>query len=151
MSSKKDFQFFDGEIDPKFKFLYSAIYLSNYDGDTIDLLVDTGFGEWSVKRFRLMAINTPELRGGTEETKALGYVAKAALKSACEDGRIFEEKGMSYSEAFSYLFKKIKRVNILTYKDKKGKYGRYLLEVLGEGGNVNQSLIAQGLAEFKLY
>jgi len=51
--------------------------ISNYDGDTIRADIDLGFGQWSHNQtFRLYGINTPELRGGTAETKQAGRDAK---------------------------------------------------------------------------
>ena len=36
-------------------------------------------------------------------------------------------------------------------KDKKGKYGRYIAEVIYEGDNINDWLVTEGLAEYKNY
>lgn len=43
------------------------------DGDTFDVLLDLGFGQYSYTCIRLKGIDTPELRG---EEKEAGYAAK---------------------------------------------------------------------------
>lgn len=46
------------------------------DGDTVDIEVDLGFDIKTLVRFRLLGIDTPEIRG---EEKEEGLKAKAAL------------------------------------------------------------------------
>ena len=78
---------------------------------------------------RLLGVNTPELRGGTEETKALGYKAKEYVQRMLEDHELVIE----------------------TVKDKKGKYGRWLgviwvryLDEEVEWVSLNAMLIVRG-------
>ncbi len=54
------------------------------DGDTVDLEIDLGFYQYGVYRFRLWGIDTPELRGGTPETKASAREAKAFVQDWLE-------------------------------------------------------------------
>ncbi len=94
-----------------------------YDGDTITVDIDLGFGiTINSQKVRLLGINTPEIRGASRE---------AGLKSRDE------------------LRKQIgnKWVKITTQKDKKGKYGRWLAEVWVGDTNVNEWLLKEGLAE----
>lgn len=44
-----------------------------------------------------------------------------------------------------------KEVLIQTIKDKKGKYGCYLAEIIFEGVNINDERVSNGLAEYKDY
>ena len=54
---------------------------SNYDGDTFKLELDVGFALRHYVAIRLYGVDTPELRGGTPETKALAvYVRDEAAK-----------------------------------------------------------------------
>ena len=46
-----------------------------YDGDSLYLWVDLGFYTWKKMKFRLLGIDTPELRG-TEEEKQYGREAR---------------------------------------------------------------------------
>lgn len=46
------------------------------DGDTVDLKIDRGFYDTSVIRFRLLGIDTPELRSKDPEERAAGQRAK---------------------------------------------------------------------------
>ena len=74
-------------------YIYLVKSFSNYDGDTINTLVertfDAGFGHWlhSVQpiNVRLYGVDTPELRGGTTQTKAAGYLAKEFVANWMED------------------------------------------------------------------
>lgn len=84
---------------------YKAYCTSCYDGDTCTLTISLGFGlSVSNKPCRLYGINTPELRGGSDETKAKGYIARDFLRD------------------------KILNKNLILYtmKDDQGKYGRLL-------------------------
>ena len=56
-------------------FSYQAKLIEVIDGDTVDLLVDLGFGIHVKERFRLYGIDAPEMP--TEE----GKIAKAYLES----------------------------------------------------------------------
>lgn len=58
---------------------YSATLNRVVDGDTIDLEVDLGFHLKASLRFRLMGVDTPELRGGTPESKARARAARSRV------------------------------------------------------------------------
>jgi len=84
---------------------YNAHVTAVYDGDTITVDIDLGLGVWLKKqKIRLYGINTPELRGGTPETKAKGREARDWLRTIILDRDII----------------------LQTHKDKTGKYGRWL-------------------------
>ena len=72
------------------------------DADTIDVLIDLGFGVHTMQRLRLYGIDAPEMR-----TEA-GKIAKEYVKSVLMGG-----------DAFKYVY-------VRTIKDKKDKYGRKL-------------------------
>ena len=97
------------------------------DGDTIYGDVDLGFNFGARKmEFRLAQINTPELKGNTR-------TAGLASKKYVEDAILNKE------------------VCILTKKDTKEKFGRYLAEVFyqdatGNYVSLNQDLVNKGLA-----
>ena len=99
---------------------YKATVTKVYDGDTITVDFDLGFGILIRKqKIRLLGVNTPEVRG-TE--KPQGIISRDALRQ-----RILG-----------------KVVIIKTSKDKKGKYGRWLAEVFIGEENINQWLITEG-------
>ena len=50
------------------------------DGDSVHLFVDTGFYGYKLLKFRFLDIDTAELRGGTDESKALAQEAKAMVQ-----------------------------------------------------------------------
>ena len=102
---------------------YKAKVTKVYDGDTITVDFDLGFGILIRKqKIRLVGINTPEVRG---PEKPQGIISRNALRQ-----RILG-----------------KEVIIKTSKDKKGKYGRWLGEVFVEDENINQWLITEGYAK----
>ncbi len=102
---------------------YKATVVKVYDGDTITVDFDLGFGIVLKKQtIRLLGINTPEVRG---EEKASGIISRDALRQ-----RILG-----------------KQVVIKTSKDKKGKYGRWLGEVFMADENINKWLISEGYAK----
>ena len=60
-------------------FEYNATVTKVVDGDTIDAMVDLGFGTWKKVRIRMHGINAPESRTRDLEEKKKGLAAKARL------------------------------------------------------------------------
>lgn len=90
---------------------YKAEVLRVIDGDTLECKIDLGFDTHRVENIRIMDYDAPETKlykGVTEEEKVLGLQAKA------------------YAAEF---FSNYPIVTIKTYKDRTGKYGRYLADV----------------------
>lgn len=108
-------------------FTYNAILKSNYDGDTVTVDIDLGFGViLKDQKLRLYGINAPELKGKDKEK---GKASRDYLAS------ILTEK-----------------LIIKTYKDKKEKYGRWLAEVFNEKGDyLNFLMVKNGYAEVNFY
>ncbi len=111
-------------------YIYKAIVCAEdvYDGDTVTADIDIGFGVWlKNQKLRLWGINTPELRGASRKK---GKEARDFLRELLpEDGRVW----------------------LRSYQDKKGKYGRWLCELLIETSpnvvtNANDLLVAEGHA-----
>ena len=109
---------------------YSATVISVYDGDTVTVSVDLGFHISQTMSVRLARINSPEVRGGssTEGLEARDYLRSILIG---------------------------KKVTLVTYKDGKEKYGRYLADVyLGEPrvfNCVNDMMVAKGFAQLREY
>lgn len=104
-------------------YTYNATVLDVYDGDTVTVEIDLGFTHSFVDKLRLYGINTPEMRG---DEKAKGKIVRDIVR----------DKILG------------KKITIRTYKDSKGKYGRYLADVfLEDGTNLNLWLVAEGYAE----
>jgi micrococcal nuclease len=103
-------------------YYYSAMVTSVYDGDTVTVDIDLGFGVLLKKqKIRLLAINTPEIRG---EERPDGLIARDFLR----------EKILN------------KQVIIKTFKDSTGKYGRWLGVIYKDGIDINQLLLDEGYA-----
>tara|TARA_R110000772_G_C13275824_1_gene436652 strand:- start:844 stop:1188 length:345 start_codon:yes stop_codon:yes gene_type:complete len=111
---------------------YNAKVISVYDGDTIRANIDLGFGihthgnNGKGEALRLWGINTPEVRG---EERPQGLISRDRLRELILD----------------------KNIVVTTIKDSKGKYGRYLAIIYLDGVNINEQLVAEGLAVFKEY
>ncbi len=58
---------------------YNATCVRVVDGDTIDAMIDLGFGVHVKKRIRLAGINAPESRTRNKVEKKLGLAAKERL------------------------------------------------------------------------
>lgn len=108
------------------KYHYSAKVVDIHDGDTIKVDIDLGFGIiLKNQTFRFFGINTPEIHGTTKT---------AGMKS------------------LAYVKKKIKNkdIIIITVKDEKEKFGRWLGRIFYHDGvewiNLNAELIDKGLA-----
>jgi micrococcal nuclease len=102
---------------------YRAYVTKVYDGDTVTLDIYCGFGIVLKKQvIRLIRINTPEVRGNTKEA---GIKSRDALRE-----RILN-----------------KWVVLKTYKDKKGKFGRWLGEVWIDDECINDWLLNEGYAK----
>ncbi|MFZ0391028.1 MAG: thermonuclease family protein, partial [Calditrichia bacterium] len=112
-------------------YYYSATVESVYDGDTVKVNVDLGFKTWiHTETLRLARINAPELRG---DERPRGLVSRDFLRDLILD----------------------KQVVIRTFKDKQGKYGRYLADIYlqreEEWINVNDLLVSEGYAVYQEY
>lgn len=102
---------------------YKAKIIDVYDGDTVTAMVDLGFLHFQEMKLRLYGIDTPELRGPEREQ---GIIVRDILREMILN----------------------KEVTIRSYKDKQGKYGRYLANIITEDGlEVNQWLIDNGHAK----
>jgi micrococcal nuclease len=103
-------------------YTYKAKCTDVYDGDTVTLDIDLGFGLRMVgQKIRLLGINTPEIRGSD---RAAGLVSAERLRGLIE-GR---------------------DVIMVSHKDRAGKYGRWLATIYINEVNVNNLLLDEGLA-----
>lgn len=99
-----------------------------YDGDTVTVDIDLGFGVWARgQKMRLYGIDTPEMRGDDRD-RAIA--------------------------ARDFVFAKTthKHVTVRTRRDKKGKYGRWLVEIILPGGqSLNDLIVNCGLGVRREY
>ena len=66
-------------------YLYYVLEFDNYDGDSFNLTLDLGFDLCIHRQCRLYGADTPELRGGTDEQKKAGYLARDKVREWCND------------------------------------------------------------------
>ena len=77
-------EFADIEMDGKGNYIYEAVDITNYDGDSFRLTVrkkwDFGFGIHCTQEHkiatRIKGVDTPELRDKRPDWKAAGYLAR---------------------------------------------------------------------------
>ena len=118
-----------GEIENKM-YEYNAKIIRVVDGDTCIALIDLGFNCNYKCTLRLYCIDSPETRTRDLEEKKEGFAAKERLIE------LFEKSNYDV---------KLKSHGV-------GKYGRCLAELqitskAGQHININQTLLAEGLAE----
>lgn len=118
-----------------YEYIASLMHRSNgrdpiYDGDTVWLRVDLGFGHFfDLGPCRLFGLDTPE-------------VNRKASREAGVSARDFVREKLEPLESF----------RIRSVKPTKGKYGRYLVRIyLPDGSCLNDVLIATGHAVAKRY
>lgn len=113
---------------------YKANCTAVYDGDTITVDIDLGFGVWLKKqKMRLSGINAPEMRGAD---KAAGKVSRDYLRSLVLDKEV--------------------RIETSKLKGDKGKYGRWIATIWVSVPqvtylNVCRKMVKEGHAVFKNY
>jgi len=94
------------------------------DGDTVDVIIDLGFSIHFSTRVRLYGIDTPESRTRNKDEKVRGFLSKDYLKDWLEQGGVI----------------------IRTHRDKKGKFGRVLGEMVVGGRNINLLMVDENYA-----
>ena len=101
---------------------YAAVLARVVDADTVRLVLDLGFHMTRREQpYRLLRINAPEI--STEEGKA--------------------------AKAWMEMFLKEKPMRAVTQKS--DNFGRYLCELYAGNENVSDSLVAAGMATYKVY
>jgi micrococcal nuclease len=111
----------------KSDYTYAAKIVRVIDGDSVVLFVDCGFKTFRKITARLLGINAPETRG---PERPLGLSSESHLRKliACQ-----------------------KQIVVRTHRDKTGKYGRWLVELIGydadeEPLNLNEQMVRDGHA-----
>ena len=104
-------------------FDYAAHVLKVIDGDTIEVVIELGFGLVLKKRLRLLRVNTSELKSDDPAEKSKAVKAKDALTKL-----LLNKEVKIHSEKFD-------------------SFGRYLAEVWIDDLNVNDWLLQNDLAK----
>jgi len=102
------------------KYVYTAYVVDVYDGNSITVDIDLGFGIiMTEQKVILHGVNAPNIK---EEN---GLISKKWLSD-----KIGGEK-----------------ITLRTYRDKTSKYSRYLADIYFNGENINELMLKEGLAE----
>jgi endonuclease YncB( thermonuclease family) len=105
-------------------YVYRARLKRVVDGDTVILDISEGFGQWLTdERCRLSGIDAAELTG---PTKVLGAAAREHL------AQLLPPVGETFL--------------VRSLKDKRCKWGRYMIEIWVDGECVNLQMIRDGYA-----
>ena len=111
---------------------YKATVTRVVDGDTLDLLIFLGFDIHVNRRVRLFGVDTPEVYGVTKESEEY------------RKGKLASEFTTQWLAAVN------NEVQIQTFKDKQGKYGRYIAVVRNlndeNATSLNEDLVSNGHA-----
>ena len=77
------------------------------DGDTVDVILDLGFGLFKKERVRIAGIDTPEKRTRNAEEKRLGYDATEYAEKWFAEGDIVirTEKDGKYGRMLGWCYK----------------------------------------------
>ena len=118
-------------------FTYTATVMRWIDGDTVDLEIDLGFKTAVKDRFRLYGIDTPELR-----PKKADFASEEERREEIKKA----DAALAYCEKIAPVGT---RLVVRTFKDEKGKYGRWLadLRIPEEQRTLNEMLVAEGHAK----
>ena len=96
------------------------------DGDTVDVDIDLGFGNWMMnKRVRLAGIDAPESRTSDAEEKPFGFAATQFVEDLLPVGSIQVLK---------------------SHRDETGKYGRIIGDFLFDNTTLTEKLLAENHA-----
>ena len=112
-------------------YTYKAELIRVIDADTIEVKLDLGFHTYSVQKLRILNYDAPETyRPVNELEREHGKAATERAKELLTDQDIM----------------------IKTYKDKKGKYGRYIATViLPNARDYSAVMIEEGFAKRESY
>ena len=119
---------------------FRARCLKVVDGDTVDLYVDMGFHSYRKERFRLLDIDTPELRDRDPEERAAAKAAKEEMIDLLKPGETDTEWPL--------------RITTLPDPD---SFGRYLARIYMWFDEeaceicINDFLVELGHAEYRHY
>lgn len=122
-------------------FVYKATVRRVVDGDTLDLLIDLGFGVLHKTRVRLHGVNTPEITGVKHDSDE--YRKGIAARQF-----VIEWVGMNQRDNFQQLIDPVVTIRSRDAKRlKAGKYGRWIVEVERDDGELlSQVLLEKGHA-----
>jgi micrococcal nuclease len=121
------------EDPPRLHAVYSATFVSCYDGDTCTFNVHLGLSVVLARQtVRLYGIDTPELRGATRE--------------AAREARDYVIGVLQTSHQIELHVPQRRNCDELGGCDLRGKYGRLLANVVADGQSVNALLLATGRA-----
>jgi len=105
---------------------YRIVIRNWYDGDTVTVDIDLGFGVWLKKqKLRLYGVDTPELRG---KERPEGIRARDEVRKNWPEGT---------------------EMTVRTIRDRTGKYGRWLAIMMPDDMpiSINEWLVDEGMAE----
>ena len=111
------------------EYSFPILAFDNYDGDSFDLKLDLGFNLFLFRQCRLHGVDTPELRGGTDLSKAAGRLARDVARLWVQEA--IDRQGGAVFRSLNYS----------------GKYGRPLGDIvrIEDGKSLVQTLIERRL------
>lgn len=111
MPPPAEFDDFPDDLNDAVMYVYRAVIKRVVDGDTLYVMISTGFNQYLYESLRLRGVDAPELRKGTAAERARGRLAKEFLETLAPPGT---------------------PCVVTTYKDRQS-FGRYIADVLLPG------------------
>lgn len=125
---------------------YRGIVNDVIDGDTVVASIDLGLDCWLLKqKFRLAAINAPELTP-KKPTSGLGFNDWCKLAGVNAKIKLIERLGGTLLADCTIDWRTTPMYTFATLKDRKEKYGRYLVMIYDGDTCINSWMVEQGLA-----
>jgi len=123
---------------PQTLYRYKALVHAWVDGDTVDLLVDLGFRTKIADRFRLLGIDTPELRPHKAD-----FSSEEARQGHIKLAEAARDYALKLAPVGSYVIVETEK------NEKQGKFGRFLgtIYVATHKESVNDLLLQKGHAK----
>jgi len=127
--------------------------LDIYDGDTVKLCIDLGMDQWSAPiYYRLLGIQAPEIR--PLATREAATAAREHLRRLVTTYQVWHNQPHEFpGEGMGLIVKthkKLRKRGDYRPRAVKGKYGRFLVELIGKKGktpvNINQFMIEDDFA-----
>ena len=103
--------------------VYTALYIRNYDGDTVRLMVQVWPDTYRAVNVRLLGIDTPEIRGQCKQEIEAAIEAREYVRATLQAAN---------------------QIRVASYG--LDKYGRMLAEIFVDGNDLGSMLRTNGMA-----
>ena len=120
-----------------FKWAFPAKIVKVVDGDTVDLVLDTGLHTTRTERCRLLGVNAPEMKGNS---RLEGEASRLWVVQWFQDAAAFQSTPDQIE--WPLLVETLKDPDV---------FGRYLVTIYrkADGSNLNYQIVESGFAKLR--